>query len=62
MFVGLSYQEIVSTIQKMEEEYLQNVKNPTPATDVDFYRNGFFALRELKKRIKEEVKKKYERS
>jgi|ETNmetMinimDraft_4_1059912.scaffolds.fasta_scaffold203256_1 hypothetical protein len=59
MFVGLSYQEIIRTIHKMEAEHLDQLKNPKPATDLDYFRNGLFVLRELKKRVKEEVMKKY---
>jgi hypothetical protein len=61
MFVGLSYQEIVETIQKMEAEHIENLKNPKPSTDVDYFRNGLFVLRDLKKRIKLQVLKKYQK-
>ena len=43
----------------MEAEHLDQLKNPKPATDLDYFRNGLFVLRELKKRVKEEVMKKY---
>jgi hypothetical protein len=59
MFVGLSYQETVGIIQKMEKEHVEKLKNPAPAIDPSYYRNGLFVLRELKKRIKEHTVKKY---
>ena len=59
MFVGLSYQEIVGIIQKMEKEHAEKLRSPSPSIDLDYYRNGLFVLRELKKRIKEQTVKKY---
>lgn len=59
MFVGLSYQETVGVIQKMEREHVEKLKDSSLAVDTSYYRNGLFVLRELKKRVKEETIKKY---
>jgi hypothetical protein len=59
MFVGLSYQETIGIIQKMEKEHVEKLKNPSPSVDVSYYRNGLFVLRELRKRIREQTIKKY---
>jgi hypothetical protein len=59
MFVGLTYKEIIETIQEMEAEHIENLKNPKPITDISYFRNGLFVLRDLKKRMKNQVIKKY---